>query len=73
MSPTDTKIRSTNILTNKTVKLRPLMIDWLRAEAARNHSTVSAEIRHWLELAYKYRRAITEAENAPVSFVKDRR
>lgn len=69
----DTDIRTTDIMVNKSVKLRPKLIDWFREEAVRNHSTVSAEIRRWLELAYKYRKAIAEAENAPVRFVKDNR
>lgn len=67
---TDTKIRGTDTMVNKTVKLRPRLIDWFREQAVRNHTTVSHEIRRWLELAYKYRESISEAENAPVRFVK---
>lgn len=68
---TDTAIRSSNIMVNKNVKLRPAMIDWFREEAVRNQTTVSQEIRRWLELAYKYRKSIQDAENAPARFVRE--
>lgn len=67
---TDSDIRSRDVMVNKTVKLRPKLIDWFRSEAVRNHTNVSHEIRRWLELAFKYRDAIAAAEAAPVSFVK---
>lgn len=68
---TDTAIRSSNVMVNKSVKLRPAMIDWFRNEAASNQTTVSQEIRRWLELAYKYRKSIQDAENAPARFVRE--
>lgn len=68
---TDTQIRTTDIMVNKNIKLRPKMIDWFRAEAVRNQTTVSHEIRRWLELAYKYRKSIQDAENAPARFVRE--
>ena len=68
---TDTAIRSANVMVNKTIKIRPLVLDWFRTEAARNQTNVSQEIRRWLELAYKYRDAIREAENATPRFVRE--
>lgn len=68
---TDTAIRTSDVMVNKTIKLRPALIDWFRAEAQRNHTTVSQEMRRQLELAYKYRESIADAESAPVRFVKD--
>lgn len=45
---------------------------WLKAEAAREGRNVSGALRYWLRLAYKYRHAIREAENAPATFVRVR-
>lgn len=67
----DIDIRGSNAMVNKTVKIRPRLLDWLREEAVRNHTNVSHEIRRQLELAYKYRKSINDAENAPVRFVKE--
>lgn len=67
----DNDIRTQDIMVNKSVKLRPRLIDWFRQEAVRNHTNVSTEIRRWLELAYKYREAIAAVEAVPVRFVKD--
>lgn len=67
----DVPVRSQNVMVNKNVKLRPRMIEWFRAEALRNHTNESHEIRRWLELAFKYRQSITDAENATPRFVRE--
>ena len=58
---------------NVTLKFDRETRDWLLKEAAERQLNFSEATRFWLRLAYKYRRAIYEAENAPVSFVRDRR
>lgn len=58
-------------MVNKTIKIRPTLIDWFREEALTNQTNVSQEIRRWIELAYKYRQSIIEAENATPRFVRE--
>jgi hypothetical protein len=45
---------------------------WLAAEGVKSGTRLSEQARRWLNMAYKYRHAIYEAENAPVRFVRDR-
>ena len=57
---------------NTNVKLDEGLRSWLLTEAAREGRTLSGAVRTWLRLAYKYRHSITEAENAPATFVRVR-